>query len=222
MSTSIGCTVTIRGKELPPPRHICCFFDSRDQQYETLTPYIAEGLSNGEKVMSVMDSDLFDDHHQRLKKGGVAVETAQQSGHLCTFSTDETYLKGGRFAKARMLSMLDSELKQIAGSRYSRLRTCGDMSWLMRNTDSVAEALEYESDVNKLLDTYDASFMCVYDVNNISGSMMRDILNTHSHVLMCNVIYDNPYYVTPEAYRQSLAARRSATTRLSGTEHDVH
>src|ERR1043165_520925 len=41
--------VTLAGRELAPPRHVCCFFDSTAQQYEVLIPYLREGLDHQEK-----------------------------------------------------------------------------------------------------------------------------------------------------------------------------
>lgn len=206
--------VTVQGHSLNPPRHICCFFESRNQQYETLIPYFAEGLANGEKVMSVMDRDLIPDHDQRLSQAGIRVDSVRQSGQICTYCVDDTYLQGGCFAKHRMLTMLKNELAQLAHSGFSRLRTCGDMSWVLRNMPGTAEFLEYESEVNTFLGQYDATFMCVYDANQISGSTMRDILNTHSHILLGNVLYVNPYYLTPEEYNRTIITRRAAARHL--------
>jgi hypothetical protein len=209
--------VTICGSRLQPPRHICCFFETRDQQYQALVPYLAEGLSQGERVMAVMDSDLIADHDRRLVGGGIAVDEAKGSGRLSAFSTDDTYLKGGSFAKQRMLGMLREELERTAASGYAGLRTFGDMAWILRNMPGTEEALEYESEVNALLHGHEASFLCVYDANRISGAVMRDVLNTHSHVLMGGIVYENPYYLSPQDYRRSLSARRSATTDMLGS-----
>lgn len=210
--------VTIQGRRLDAPRHICCFFDTRDQQYETLIPYFAEGLANGEQVLTVMDSDLMTDHVRRLTNGGLPVEAAQKSGQMSSYCTDDTYLKGGRFAKDRMLEMLGAALKESAKNGFKRLRTCGDMAWTLRNMPGTGEVVEYESEVNLFLNDYDASFLCLYDASQISGSTMRDVLNTHSHVLMNGLIYENPYYLSPSRYRKTLLARRADTARTMGEQ----
>lgn len=209
-------SVTIQGQLLQAPRHICCFFDSRAQQYRTLIPYFAEGLANGEQVLTVMDGQQIPDHNRRLAMGGIPVKQALESRQLCSYATDETYLLGGRFEKGRMLRMLDETLKQVRASGFKRLRTCGDMSWVLRNMPGTGEAIEYESEVNRFLDHHDATFVCVYDANRISGSMMRDILNTHSLVLMNGAVYQNPYYLQPNEYTATLKARRAETLQMAG------
>ncbi len=212
---------TVAGQTLLAPRHICCFFDSRAQQYEVLAPYIAEGLDQGEKVLNVLYEHLIDDHHQRLCDAGIAVGAARESGRLCTHASDQTYLADGHFDKARMLAMLTHELKTIREQGFTRLRTCGDMNWMLKHAGSTEQILAYESDVNDLLEGHDATFMCVYDVNRISGTLMRDVLNTHSQVLMGSLVYENPYYLAPAEYRRSLLARRAATADVWAKD-DVH
>lgn len=186
-----------------------------------LAPYIAEGLEQGEKVLNVLDGHLIDDHHRRLSDAGIAVAAARESGRLCTHASDQTYLTGGHFDKARMLAMLTRELVTISEQGFTRLRTCGEMSWMQKHAGSTEQILAYESEVNGLLDGHDATFMCVYDVNPISGTLMRDVLNTHSQVLMGTALYENPYYLRPAEYRKSLLARRAATADVWATD-DMH
>ena len=43
------------GRSLESPGHICAFFDSREQQYDVLSPYYKEGLDSGEEVVTIVD-----------------------------------------------------------------------------------------------------------------------------------------------------------------------
>ncbi len=214
--------VTVSGIRLTPPRHICCFFDSRDQQYQTLVPYIMEGIANGEKTLTIMDSEWLDDHDQRLAAGGVAVDAATQAGHLCSLCTTETYLNGGSFAKLRMYQALEEQLKALPASSFTSLRTFGDMSWMLRNVSGIEELLEYESEVNNLLKVHDATFMCGYDANRIIGRTLLNILATHSHVLIGTKVHENPYYQSPEMFHQTLLARRASTRSGLGDKSQLH
>ncbi len=212
LSSSSRC-VTLCGHQLTQG-HICCFFDSRDQQYEALTPYFAEGIAQGEQVLGVLDAELHDDHHARLSKGGVPVQTAVRTGQLRTLKSDDTYLGGGRFSKAVMYRMLEDELKGIGQRGYTALRTCGDMAWALRNMPGTDELMEYESEVNDLLQIYPATFVCLYDAARVSGRAMLDIISTHSHVMIGGVVHENSYAMAPDEFRRSFLARRAATTSL--------
>lgn len=215
MSLTASCPVTICGHKLKAPRHICCFFDSRDQQYEVLTPYFKEGLSQREQVFCVMEGHLVDDHLERLESARVDVASEVRTGRLKTMASDDTYLAEGRFDKARMYGILEKVIEDLRGSGHSAMRSCGDMEWALRNMPGTHALMQYESEVNQLLvDRDDATFLCVYDANRIGGRAMLDILSTHSHVVIGKAVHENPYYMTPDDYRRTFLARRAETGLL--------
>ena len=39
-------------------RHICAFFNSPDEEYRVLTPFIREGIERGEKAFHIVDPRL--------------------------------------------------------------------------------------------------------------------------------------------------------------------
>lgn len=209
--------VTVCGHSLKTPRHICCFFDSRDQQYEVLTPYFQEGLANGEEVFCIMENHFVQEHRARLCASGINVAKQEKSGHLKTTTSDDTYLAGGRFGKDSMYGILEQHLKDLKESPFAGIRTCGDMEWALRNLPGTEELMEYESEVNRLLTGRDdATFLCVYDANKISGSAMIDLLSTHSHVVIGKNVHENPYCMTPDEYKRTFLARRAASRLQAG------
>ena len=56
------------------------------------------------------------------------------------------------------------------------------------------------------------------EINKFSGKAVMDVLATHRIVLMGERIYENPYYVEPEAFLQRLLRRGSAPLRREETE----
>jgi hypothetical protein len=215
MDNATDLPVHICGHRLGTPRHICCFFDTRDQQYEVLMPCFREGLANGEEVFCIMEGEALADHRSRLDAGGIDVAASEASGHLTSTTSDDTYLAGGRFDKARMYGLLAQRLAELPTSGFAGIRACGDMEWALRNMPGTGELMEYESEVNRLLvGRDDVTFVCVYDANRIGGRAMLDILSTHSHVVIGREVHQNPYHMTPDAYRKSFLARRAATTNL--------
>jgi len=64
------------------PRHICAFFNSHDEEYRVLLPFIKDGLEAGEKVVHTVDPQRRDEHFQRLASAGIDVAAARDSGQL--------------------------------------------------------------------------------------------------------------------------------------------
>ena len=203
--------VTVCGEQVPYSTHICAFFDSREQEYECLVPYFAEGLAQGEQVVTIRDADNISDHRRTLEQRmPLSLEEPTRNEQFRILASEETYLRDGFFGHERMGLMLEDVLKAAANGPFKRVRTCGDMSWALREMPGTDELMEYESRVNVFTREHDCTLMCVYDVNKFSGRAVMDVLATHPMVVMGDRIYENPDYVEPTQYLRTLLHRGSS------------
>jgi MEDS: MEthanogen/methylotroph, DcmR Sensory domain len=189
-------TVTLCGRALKEPGHICAFFDSRNEEYDILVPFFKEGIALDEEVINIVDAHRHANHCDRLRAEGVDVEKEMSEGRLHVLTAEDTYLKGGRFGSQRMYELLQTALAE-AHEKGRRVRTSGVMDWSLRGAAGTEELMEYESRVNFLVPAYQCTLLCVYDINETSGRMMMDILSTHPYVLHRGRVRENPYYVPP-------------------------
>src|SRR5690242_6042343 len=88
----------LRGKS----RHVCAFFNSDDEEYGVLLPFIKGGFERGDKAVHVVNPARRADHVRRLDAAGIDSAAAQRSGQLELRSNTETYLRDGRFDGNRM------------------------------------------------------------------------------------------------------------------------
>lgn len=202
--------LTICGETLYAPIHICAFFDSRDEQYAVILPYIKDGLDNKDKVINILESDGHTAHCDCLSHAGIAVEEHLASGHLDVLASEDTYLKGGSFAAEKMLNMLEDALIQAANEGHTSVRATGEMVWALKNLPGTDELIEYEARLNFLTPKHSCSLICMYDVSRFSGRVLSDVLATHSHVIMHGKIYKNPYYIEPLEFLPILQRRRQS------------
>jgi MEDS: MEthanogen/methylotroph, DcmR Sensory domain len=208
---------TICGHRLDEPTHICAFFDSREEEYSCLVPYFAEGLEQGEQVLSIRDATDHRGHLERLREAEVPVDKAMAVSQFKLMASEETYLKGECFEAERMFAMLNEALESGEKS-YTRVRACGEMSWALRNLSGTDQLMEYEARVNQLLPKHDCTLVCVYDVNKFSGRVLLDALSTHPHVVVNGKLLKNPYFVSPLEYLTGRLGRASnALTRDEAT-----
>jgi hypothetical protein len=198
--------ITLCGQRLEGPRHLCAFFDSREDQYDAFLPYFAEGLANGEQVVYILDRSRREEAHRRLAEHGIDVEWRLAHDQLQILSSDDTYIRGGIFAADRMFAMLEDVLR-LARASFGHVRTLGEMDWALRNLPGTEELMDYECRVNYLLETYDCTLCCSYDVGKLTGQAVMDILSTHSHVVMGRTVQQNPYFMPPDEFRRAMAKR---------------
>jgi MEDS: MEthanogen/methylotroph, DcmR Sensory domain len=206
-------TVTLCGRQLDRPTHLCAFFDSREEEYDVLTPYYNEGLAAGEQVITIVDSDRQSDHCSRMAAHGIPVDEARANGQLRVLTAEETYTRGGRFGAQRMYDLLQGALA-AAHRNQKRVRTSGVMKWATRGHAGTEELMDYEARVNVLVPIYDCTLLCVYDLSEISGQMVMDVLKTHPYIVFRREVLENPYYVAPiEVLKQVLQPQVAERTR---------
>jgi hypothetical protein len=197
-----GHSIRLCGQEIDRPGHVCAFFTSRDEEYETLIPYLKDGVEAGEQVLNVLDEARLSDHRARLEAAGLPTS----GSNVVIASSEETYLAGGRFDIERMVGFVRDALVQ-ARAEGRCVRTAGWMDWMQRAAPGTERTMEYEARMNLLVPTFDCTFMCVYDLSRLDGGTVVDIMATHPYVVLRGQIRQNPFYVPPELYLAEVLAK---------------
>lgn len=206
--------VTLCGRRLYGLRHVCAFFESQDEQYEILTPYLKEGLDLGEQVITILESKNHTAHIKRLESAGIQVSSVRDRNQLQILASEDTYLKDGTFVVERMYNMLEQAICEAERSEFKRIRTLGDMEWALLNCEGTDDLIVYEARVNQLAPLHDCTLLCAYDINQFSGRVIADVMATHSHVLLGGQIHENPHYLDPVIYLKKLALRRKRSSPI--------
>ncbi|MXN93334.1 hypothetical protein GR160_19085 [Flavobacterium sp. Sd200] len=181
--------------------HICGFFDSREQQYDVIIPYIMEGLGANDKVINILESDRHSEHCRCLADNGISIAKKMASGQLEILSSENSYIKDGKFAADKMYAMLENTLLSASRAGYDSVRACGDMVWALKNLPGTDELLAYEASLNELTPKYSCSLICMYDVSNFSQNTLAEVLLTHPYVIKDGKITKNPHYIEAAAVR---------------------
>jgi len=199
------------GEELSTPIHVCAFFDSREEQYDVILPYILEGLNKNEKIINILEQACHHDHYERLGNFEIDVEEKSKTKQLHTLASEDTYLKDGYFEAEKMLNLLEDALIEANDEGFESVRACGEMVWALTNMPGTDELIEYEARLNLLVPKHNCSLICMYDVNRFSGRVLKDVLATHSHVIMNGSIYKNPYYIEPLKFLPNLLRKKQSS-----------
>ncbi len=198
--------VRLAGRTISQTNHVCAFFNSREEQNKVLMPFFKDGYDQGEKLFHVVDSRLHEQHRCACQQGGIDTDAAETSGQLEIHDWEETYLKDAYFDGERMIRIIEDMLAS-SRARYQRVRVTGNMEWALKTVPGVKDVIEYETKLNYVLPKYPDTFVCVYDLNRHSGSVVMDILRTHPMVIIGGVLQENPLYVPPDEFLQELRQR---------------
>ncbi len=154
--------ISLAGSRLGEARHVCAFFNSEDEEYRVLLPFIKEGFECGDKAVHVVNPGQHHDHLQRLASVGIDTAASQQSGQFELRTNTETYLRDGRFDQDRMLQVFEQLASGNAKGRFLLSRIVCHMEWATEGRSHVDDLIEFESRVNDVWRRHDDAIICTY------------------------------------------------------------
>ena len=203
--------IRFAGSQLGEARHVCAFFNSDDEEYRVLLPFIKDGFTCGDKAIHMVNPNQHGDHLQQLAAAGIDTASAERAGQLEIRTNTDVYLRDGAFDQHRMLQVFE----QIAGNRnhhYPLSRIVCRMDWAGERRTNVDQLIEFESRVNDLWARHDDAVICTYHLNRFSGDTVIDIMRTHPVVIVGGILHQNPFYVPPEEFLREVRQRRTPRT----------
>ena len=202
-----GRNISICGETVPHPGHVCAFFSSAREKYNTLIPFFMDAMEAGDHLINIVDSALHPGHIATLRNAGVPVDDAVQRGQFELLTSEETYLYGERPDLSQLIAMLRTQLTR-ASAEQRCLRTCGEMNWAAKGKVPIEEVIAYEAQVNTLLPNFDCTLICVYDLAVTPSEMVSDIFATHPFAILNGRLRPNPFYVAHDDFLRMLWARK--------------
>lgn len=201
--------ITIAGSKLAVPRHVCAFFNSADEEYRVLLPFIKEGFERGDKAVHVVNPEQRADHLSRLAAAGIDAAAAQANEQFEIRDSVETYLRDGRFDPDRMLEAFEILASDRAAQGFPLSRIVCRMDWAVESGPHVEQLVEFESRVNEVWCRHDDAVVCTYHLPKFGADTVIDILRTHPMVIIGGILQQNPFFIPPEHFLPELRERRA-------------
>ena len=164
---SAPAAISLAGSQLAETRYVCAFFNSDEEEYRVLLPFIKQGLKSGDKAVHVLNPEQRQDHLQRLTAAGIDPAAAQQSGQLELRVNTEVYLPNGRFDQDRMLQVFEQLASGNAKGGFPLSRICCRMDWAVGDRSHVDDVIELESRVNDVWLRHDDAVICTFTISGV-------------------------------------------------------
>jgi len=194
---------------LDESRHVCAFFNSEDEEYRVLLPFIRDGFELGDKAVHVVDPAEGPNHLQRLVAAGIEVAEAERRGQFELRASTETYLQDGRFDQERMLEAFERMASGNASGGFPRSRIVCRMDWVAEGRSHVDDVVEFESRANDVWRRHEDAVICTYQLAKIGGDTVIDIMRTHPMIIIGGVLHQNPFFVPSDEFLRELRIRRA-------------
>jgi hypothetical protein len=203
-------SISLAGSELGPVRHVCALFNSDEEEYRVLLPFIKTGFDCGDRAVHVVNPDCRVQHLQRLSAAGIDTRKAQQCGQFDLRDNTETYLRDGRFDQERILAVFEELASTSTVSGFGMSRIVCRMDWAADGREHVENLIEFESRVNDVWRRHEDVVICTYHLAKFSGDTVIDVVRTHPFVIIGQVLHQNPFLVPQEQFLPEFRARRAS------------
>ncbi len=170
--------ISFAGSKLTETRHVCAFFNSDEEEYRVLLPFIKDGFECGHKAVHVVNPEQRSKHIQQLVAAGIDPAAAERSGQLELRTNIEAYLRNGRFDKDRMLLAFEQIASGNAPGGFPLSRIVCRMDWSAEGQSNIDDLIEFESRVNHVWERHDDAVICPYHLGKFGGDTLIDIMRT--------------------------------------------
>ena len=190
-------------------RHVCAVFNSDDEEYRVLLPFIKDGFERGDRAVHVISSARLPGHVRRLEAAGIDATSARRTGQLELRSSAETYLQDGRFDVERMVRVFEHLASAGARGAFPLSRIVCHMDWAAEDRAHLDAVVEFESRVNDVWARRDDAVICVYELSKFGGASVLDMVRTHPLVIIGGILQQNPFFVPPDDFLRERRAQRA-------------
>jgi len=201
-------SIFLAGCELGEARHVCAFFNSRDDEYGVTLPFIKDGFEFGDKAVHIVNPSRRTDHMQRLSGHGIDVSSSQQNEQLEVLDWNDTYFRDGPFDPDRQLALLQQTLRDGKEQGFRISRCIVHAEWALQEGASLDQLLEFEARANQVWPRSADTVVCCYDLAQFSGDIVIDAIRTHPMVIIGGFLQHNPFFVPPDEFLREFGGRK--------------
>lgn len=180
--------------------HTCSLYETPEEQFSVITPFIRQGLLDNAKCIYVADENPVGEVIKRLSSAIPDIESYIAKGALVLLDKSKAYLEHGYFSPELMIEAIKILVSESKQQGYGNLRITGEMTWALSGEPGAERLMEYESRVNHLYESLDAMAICQYNISLFSPETIKHLLLTHPVIIYKGNFCRNFNYVTPEEY----------------------
>jgi PAS domain S-box-containing protein len=190
---------------LAPHDHLCLIYETREEQFAAIVPFVRLGLERGERCIYIADDNTAQTVLDALRAGEIDVDAALASGALIIAAKQDAYLRpvGAEslrpyFDPDRMIQFLAQAVAEAKAAGFAALRATGEMTWALGGAPGAERLIEYEAKLNHFFPEHDLLAICQYNRYRFSPAVILDVIRTHPLVISGGMVCRNPCYLMPE------------------------
>jgi hypothetical protein len=185
-------------------RHHCIIHEGPPaSQLPGLAAVTVKQLGANNRCLFLNSPAMALEFRSSLQAAGLDVAREEEKGAL-VLSSDQSYLRDGRFEVDRMLGSLKDAVDQALEDGYRALWATGDMMWELGGERNIDKLLEYELGLEEFIRLRpELSGICQYDRTTLPRGAIETALHAHRTVYVNDMLSrTNPFHMRADILRR--------------------
>lgn len=158
--------------------HLCLFYETRQDLFDTLVPYFKAGLESNEFcIWAVSEPLTLDEARDALRQGVPDLDRYLAEGSIEILPGREWYLKGDVFDLKRIIDGWTEKLRHALNHGLEGMRASGNAFWLA--TKHYKDFCAYEHELNRSLAGRPITVLCTYPLAASQAGDILDVARAH-------------------------------------------
>ena len=182
--------------------HVVLLYEKEKEYIKSIIPFVKESLKRNEKCMYIDDKKQLKKIKKNLSNYIKNLEKYIEEGQLLLLSKEETYAANDHFDSDQMIELIKEETNKALAEGYNGLSITGELSKVLDFENGKNEIIGYEWKLNhRVFEYLPVVALCRYNINKYDNDIIRAVIELHPYLILKNELYNNPYYIEPEGYK---------------------
>ncbi len=169
--------------------HCALLYHSQQEYLDFVQRFVADGLAMDEAVLIAVPGDELSLLHDALRSGGDELPPEVRMADITDVARNP-----GRFMAVEG-SFADEHPDR-------RVRIVSQLAWPGRTHDEFVACVEHEALVNRALEGYQATGVCLYDANRLGDDVLTDARATHPLLWSRGRLHHNGEYAPDDVLQR--------------------
>jgi DNA-binding CsgD family transcriptional regulator len=169
--------------EIPWGSHLCIFYESQNDLFDAVIPYLRAGLESNELCRWVLPPDITQEEASvALNLRIPNFDRHLASGKMELALAHEWYLDGGHFNVERIIAAWDEKLRTTLAKGYDGVRSSGTAFWL--HAQHWKAFCDYEHLLNKMFEGKQITALCTFPIAASGAADILEVARAHQFAVI--------------------------------------
>ena len=180
--------------------HICGLYQSEEERDSIIFGYLSEGHKNADKQIFIYSEQTQETFNSNFSRYCPECYNNAISDTVDIKRAEELYYPEGVFDPWYMDKTVNGYFDYTQKDGPANLRAVAEMYWALNKIPGTEYLFAYESRLNYFVKNRPIISLCLYNVNEISGEELLNVLQTHPFTINGGIVTQNPLFIQPERW----------------------